>query len=188
MKIHHYIPDDTNLNGFLQTGPSKYISLYSSTIITGYPPENILNQDETYLHTAYNDTNPWLIIGIEDNYFYLESYTVKTRDMKFDIDLHPKQWILECSMDNNTYYQIDEQNTNELFGESLKKRFNVKSPNICKYFRFNNWITEEDHHKIVIGSLDFFGYFIHSSVFTIFSHIHQINFPIKHLAYIFLLS
>ena len=162
--IQHYTPDDTKLNGILQKGSRSLFSVSASTTWAdeqnSFRPEQALDDENTYYHSETGDPDPHYIIEFK-NYFYLQSYTFKTRhDVYGSHDYYPWKWSLYGSFNSKDWTYMDDQETTELKGIFLTKNFPVTTPNIFKFFKFTNFTTYDQFKYFVIRSIDFFGYHV----------------------------
>ena len=157
-----YLPDETMLNGILQTGNRNLFEVSSSSQVSeDYGPEKALDDEDSYFHSEYHEGNkdpdPWYKIKFKD-LFYIQNYTFKTRHKQDDF--FPSKWELEGSFDDDKYQHIDSQNVTDLNENNKAKIFKVDTPNIFKYFKFHNFITADGQSVFVIRSIDFFGCYI----------------------------
>ena len=116
--IRQYTPDDTKLNGILQKGSRTLFSVQASTTWAdehnSYRPEQALDDENTYYHSERGDPDPYYIIEFK-NYFYLQSYTFKTRYAANVVNyLFPWKWSLYGSFDGNNWTFMDDRETTEL--------------------------------------------------------------------------
>ena len=164
MLLKHYIPDETILNGILQTGNRKLFSVSSSNYTIFHGPENALNDEESYFHSDYpSEMNPWYKIEFKD-LFYIQSYAFKTRHIQDDY--FPQQWELKGSLDDEIYVPIDRQNVTDLNINNKTQIFQVNTSNIFKYFIFENIKSTEGIPIFVVRSIDLFGYFVNQKLLS----------------------
>ena len=93
------------------------------------------------------------------NKVYFTNYSILSRT-KIDLH-HPTNWIVEGSLDNKTFTQIDEQNNiQDLKGLSKIRTFQVKEPRYVQYIKFTHYGTSSTGERYFsFHKIDIFGYF-----------------------------
>ncbi|KAK8888270.1 hypothetical protein M9Y10_039335 [Tritrichomonas musculus] len=130
-----------------------------------YIPNNlVLFNDNKKNFLSDNKQNSWFCFDFKNCRVILMNYTIRTARMPTTNDCHPKSWVIEGSIDNETWEKIDEVNDcSELNGESLVYTFTVKnqSSKEYQYIRMKqtgkSWSNQD---YLAVDSFELFGILI----------------------------
>ena len=175
---------DSLLNGIikhLQTTTDQFLDKIgivtptaSSTGWTTTPPSNIFLDNSTgnygYWSSNYSG-NSWFQVYFHQNAVLITDYVIQAFDWDF-----LKEWETYCSLDNQRWFLIDHQKTEErppLASQKNTLSYHIKEPLICRYFklvqkgpRIGTIGGTGIDNLFIIHKLEFFGIFYNHSTLS----------------------
>ena len=137
-------------------------------------PEKVIDYDWKDTWSSDNNKLNWWKIDFKENVL-LSGYSLKTRNKDINT-YHLKNWVIEGSIDNENWVEIDRQEDNyDLNGPSYQKYFPISSSNNheFRYFRLKNIgrnhygdLNHLNYYYMQFTNIEFFGIIDETSLFT----------------------
>lgn len=151
--IIKYLTDKTHGN----IHDNGTIDVSSDSILSGYPPKNLLNTNKSDQYQSNGCSFAWILFDFKNMQVELSNYSIQSCSWSKNIG-HIKSWVIEISDDKETWKTIDEHtNCQDLNGPSIVKTYSIQEKKFTRYIRFRH--TEEcwDGGTYGFNAIEFYG-------------------------------
>ena len=127
-----------------------------------YNPQNVAKfKDKTRHFESQNTPNSWICFDFKDHEVIPMNYTIRTVAGWGINHVHPKNWVIEGSEDNNSWLILDNQSNNsQLNGPDVVHTFKIKNYD-SKKFRFirmrQTGVNWRNDHYLAFDSFEIYG-------------------------------
>ena len=140
------------------------LSVSGSSYDEDCEPENVLYDNNRYFQSQSYSENGWITFNFHDRKIFLSEYTLSSYSCNAGNGMHIKSWVLEGSINNDDYTQIDMQiDCDKLNGYNCTATFEVKQEEPFQYIRIRsideNW---NETPNLPLRKVDFAGCFVYN--------------------------
>lgn len=136
------------------------VNFTASSVSGGEPQFVTIFEDQNKFFYTKREQNSWICFDFKNRRVIPTDYTI--RSIQWDENNeHPRNWVIECSCDNNSWEIVDEQtNCSFLNGNGIVHTFKMSSPKTkeFQYIRMRNtgpnWQNDKD---LDIESFEIYG-------------------------------
>jgi hypothetical protein len=125
----------------------------------------VVNYRWTDYFCTQNVPNGWIQFDFKDRVVSVTHYALKSHSGDYNCLV---QWILQGSMDGNTWSVLDTRNTQDLNGPLITKIFECQSDSsvseFYRYIRFTQTGKDSSgNHHLLLRNIEFFGMIVNLS-------------------------
>lgn len=158
--------DNKSFDGIFANLSKKYGNLCEQGIVTvtssgniSMPPKEIIDNNFTGYWYSTNVPNSWVMIDFGSLRIKPNAYSIRTGHFPPCAVEHIKSWVLEGSVDAQSWNELDRQkNTQDLNGDFKYKTYQCKQLEPYRYIRLRQ-ITKNQHksHFLFLNNIELFG-------------------------------
>jgi hypothetical protein len=138
---------------------SNIISITASSVgdAQSYPLRHVADfENQTMFHTQ-DTPNSWICYNFKDMRVTLTHYSV--RSCRYYNGNHLRSWILEGSIDSETWVEIDHHTKDSsLNSQGAIATFPISSSSDYRYIRLRQIdVNSSDYHHLIVNAIEFYG-------------------------------